>query len=98
MCEEDLFENLLQEILYTHASGHTDKWEENEFREWLRPIVEETYEKARKLDVLIQIRNMEPKEEDYPDEDDYAEAYGGYFSAFEIAIDSLDPNEVRRET
>ena len=52
MCEEDLFENLLQEIIYTHSSGHTDKWGEDEFREWLRPIVEETYKKAEKWEEI----------------------------------------------
>ena len=51
---------------------------------------------TQKLDVLIALRGKEPKEEDYPDEDDYAEAYGDYFTAFEIAISSLNPNEVRR--
>ena len=51
---------------------------------------------AKKLDALIALRGKEPKEEDYPDEDDYAEAYGDYFTAFETAIDSLKPNEVRR--
>ena len=44
---------------------------------------------TKKLDVLIALRGKEPKEEDYPDEDDYAEAYGDYFTAFEIVIDSL---------
>jgi len=50
---------------------------------------------AQKLDVLIALRGMEPKEEDYSDEDDYAEAYGDYFTALEIAIGFLNPNEER---
>ena len=47
---EDLFEGLLQEIIYCDASGHTEKWEEDDWREWLRPQVEEIYQKAEKLD------------------------------------------------
>ena len=51
MCE-DVFEGLLQEIVYCAASGHTDKWEEDDWREWLRPQVEEIYQKAALLDTV----------------------------------------------
>lgn len=50
MCEEDIFEGLLQELVYCAASGHTDKWEENDWREWLRPQVEKVYQKSSMLD------------------------------------------------
>jgi hypothetical protein len=55
MCEEDLFEGLLQEIIYCDSSGHTDKWEEEEWREWLKLQVGEIYQKAKMLDQVEQI-------------------------------------------
>jgi len=38
------------------------------------------FDKALKFDELTEAAKTEPQVEDYPDEDDFAEAYGSWFS------------------
>ena len=86
---EDIFEGLLQEVIYCAASGHTDKWEENDWREWLRPQVEETYKKAKKLDEVEQIIS------DYTSSSGSIKIVDVFDAIFKLFVVSIDNQEVR---
>ena len=86
MCEEDIFEGLLQEIIYCAVSGHTDKWEEDDWREWLRPQVEEIYQKSNAFDQIVDTLKVPVKQGSVPT-----------IRRIRTIIESINNGEVRSE-